>query len=112
RRNPFFGLVTVLIVCVLLAIASLSFFAFQSTVVMASATVNFDPQVHTISHMFHIKGSFTQTSIDVNSSTIPVKTLSSSKNGSQQGQTTQVCILPGFGCQQIVMQSDVDRISA
>jgi len=112
RRNSLFALITTLIVFVLLAMAGLSFFVFQSTVVMASANVNFGPQVHTISQVFHIKASASQSNIDANTTTIPVKTLSSSKPGSQQGQTTQECILPGFGCQQIVMQSDVERISA
>jgi len=112
RRNPLFALITALIVFVLLAIAGLSFFVFQSAVVMASANINFGPQVHTISQVFHIKASASQSNIDVNTATIPVKTLSSSKTGSQQGETTQECILPGLGCQQIVMQSDVDKISA
>ena len=43
RRNSLFALITTLIVFVLLAMAGLSFFVFQSTVVMASANVNFGP---------------------------------------------------------------------
>ncbi len=110
RRNPFFALISLFIVLILLAIAGLFFFEFQSAV-MASANISFSPQVHTISQVFHIRGSLAQSRVDVNTATIPVKTLASSKTGSQAGDTSQTCILPGFGCQNLVTSDDVDRIS-
>ena len=110
RRNPFFALISLLIVLILLSIAGLFFFEFQA-VAMASANISFSPQVHTISHVFHIKGSLAQSRVDVNTATIPVKTLASSKTGSQTGDTSQTCILPGFGCENLVTSDDVDRIS-
>ena len=110
RRNPFFALISFSIVLILLAIAGLFFFEFQSAV-MASANISFSPQVHTISQVFHIRGSLAQSRVDVNTATIPVKTLASSKTGSLTGDTSQTCILPGFGCQNLVTSDDVDRIS-
>ena len=110
RRNPFFALISFFIVLILLAIAGLFFFEFQSAV-MASANISFSPQVHTISQVFHIKGSLAQSRVDINTATIPVKTLASSKTGSQAGDTSQTCILPGFGCQNLVTSDDVGRIS-
>ena len=110
RRNPLFALISLLIVLVLLSIAGLFFFEFQA-VAMASANISFSPQVHTISQVFHIKGSLAQSRVDVNTATIPVKTLASSKTGSLTGDTSQTCILPGFGCENLVTSDDVDRIS-
>ncbi len=110
RRNPLFALISLLIVLILLAIAGLFFFEFQSAV-MASANISFSPQVHTISQVFHIRGSLAQSRVDVNTATIPVKTLASSKTGSQTGYTSQTCILPGFGCENLVTSDDVGRIS-
>src|SRR5438876_6825339 len=110
RRNPLFALTSLLIALVLLSIAGLFFFEFQSAV-MASASIKFSPKVHTFSQVFHIKGSPYQSSIDLKTATIPVKTLTGSKTDSQAGETSQECILPGFGCQNIVTSDDVDRIS-
>jgi len=110
RRNPLFALISLFIVLILLAIAGLFFFEFQSAV-MASANISFSPQVHTISQVFHIRGSLAQSRVDVNTATIPVKTLANSKTGSQTGDTSQTCILPGFGCQNLVTSDDVGRIS-
>jgi serine/threonine protein kinase len=109
RTNPIFAIVTLLIVVILLVMAGLFFFEFQSAVV-SSASVNFSPQVHTISQVFSLKGSQAQTNVDVNTLTIPVKTTApSSQTGSQTGDTTRQCIL--FVCQQVVTQDDVNRIS-
>jgi hypothetical protein len=78
---------------------------------VSSASVNFSPQVHTISQVFSLKGSQSQTNVDVNTLTIPVKTTApSSQTGSQTGDTTRQCIL--FICQQVVTQDDVNRVSA
>ncbi len=96
-----------LIIYVLLGIAGLIFFELQAA--DASANINFSPQVHTISKVFLVKGSVSQSSVDVNSATIPVKTPTLSKTSSQSGTTSQVCF---FGlCQQTVTTDDVNRIS-
>ncbi len=110
RRNTLLTFISFLIVLMLFTIAGLVFFEFQSAV-MASANINFGPQVHPISQVFHIKGSTGQLRVDVNTATIPVKTLAGSKTGSLAGDTSQQCILPGFGCQNTVTSDDVDRIA-
>jgi hypothetical protein len=110
RRNTLFTFISLLIVLMLFTIAGLFFFEFHSAV-MASANINFGPQVHPISQVFHIKGGTGQLRVDTNTATIPVKTLAGSKTGSQAGDTSQQCILPGFGCQNTVTSNDVDRIA-
>jgi len=105
--------VTLLVVFLLIATAVLFFFAEVQPTLDVSGNVNFGPQVQLIKQVFHIKGSVSQQNVDVNSATIPVKILNSSKDGSLSGQTTgQRCILPPlFDCQQVVAQSDVDGLS-
>ena len=89
---------------------ALESFEFQAAA-MPSASINFSPKVHSISQVFHIKGSLTQSRVDVNTATIPVKTLAGSKTGSQAGDISQQCILPGIYCQNTVTSEDVDRIA-
>jgi hypothetical protein len=105
--------VTLLVVFLLLVTAVLFFFAEVKPTLDVTGNVNFGPQVQLTKQVFHIKGNISQQNIDVNSATIPVKTFSSSKDGSLSGQTTgQKCILPPlFDCQQVVAQSDVDNLS-
>nr|HET6901738.1 protein kinase [Ktedonobacteraceae bacterium] len=110
RRNPLPTIITLLIVFILLTMVGLFFFEFQPALA-ATANVNFGPQVQVVKQIFHLKGSSSQSNIDVNTSTIPVKVLNSSKSGTLSGQTTQQCIII-FGCQQVVTQDDVDRLSA
>ncbi len=114
RRSPVLAILTLLIVFLLLAAAGLFFFTEIQPTLIVKANVNFGPQVHLIKQVFHIKGRVSQQSTDVSTATIPVKTLSSSKDGSLAGQTTgQKCIIPPLiGCQQVVAQSDVDTLSA
>ena len=114
RRNPIFAIVTLLVVFLLLAAASLFFYTEIQPTLVVKANVNFGPQVRLVKQVFHIKGSVTQQNIDVNTATIPVKTISSSKNGSLSGQTSgQKCIIPPLvGCQPVVSQSDVDNLSS
>jgi len=104
RRNPIFAIVTLLVVFLLLAAASLFFYTEIQPTLVVKANVNFGPQVRLVKQVFHIKGSVTQQNIDVNTATIPVKTISGSKNGSLSGQTSgQKCIiLPLVGCQLVV----------
>jgi serine/threonine protein kinase len=114
RRSPVLAILTLLIVFLLLAAAGLFFFTEVQPTLIVKANVNFGPQVHLIKQVFHIKGRVSQQSTDISTATIPVKTLSSSKDGSLAGQTTgQKCIIPPLiGCQQVVAQSDVDTLSA
>ena len=103
---------TLLVVFLLLAAAGIFYFAEVQQALAVKANVNLSPQVHFVQQVFHIKGSVSQQGVDVNTETIPIKTLSTSKNGSLSGQTTgQKCIVPFFGCQQAVSQSDVDNLS-
>jgi serine/threonine protein kinase len=109
RRNPIPTIITLLIVFILLAMAGIFFVEFQP-VLAVNANVNLSPQVQVVKQIFHLKGSSSQSKIDVNTSTIPVQVLNSSKTGTLSGQTTQQCIII-FGCQQIVTQDDVDHLS-
>ncbi|GAC1385446.1 MAG: hypothetical protein NVS4B7_09810 [Ktedonobacteraceae bacterium] len=111
HHSPLFALLTLLIVIILLVMAGLSFFAFQS-VTLATASINFSSQVHAINKVFLIKGSGSQSAVDVSSMTIPVKPVNINKTGSQSGPTSQQCIFPGFGCQQIVTPDDVGKIAS
>jgi len=112
RRNPLPAIITLLIVFILLTMVGLFFLEFQPALA-ATANVNFGPQVQVVKQIYHLKGSSSQSNIDVNTSTIPVKVLNSSKSGTLSGQTSQQCIIPPIiGCQQVVTQDDVDRLSA
>ena len=114
RRNPILAIVTLLVVFLLLVAASLFLFTEVQPTLVVKANVNFGPQVQLIKQVFHIKGRVTQQNIDVNTATIPVKTISSSKNGSLSGSATgEKCIIPPLiGCQLAVSQSDVDNLSS
>lgn len=111
RRNPLLAILTLLIVFILLAMAVLFFFEL-SPALAVTANVNFGPQVQVVKQVFHIKGSFSQTSVNANTSTIPLKSLSTTQNGTLSGQTSQQCVIPPIFCQQVVTQNDVDRLSA
>ena len=113
RRNPILAVVTLLVVFLLLATAVLFFFTEVQPALVVKANVNFGPRVQLIKQVFHIKGRVSQQNIDVNSATIPVKILSSSKNGSLSGATTgQQCLFPPvIDCRQVVAQADVDGLS-
>jgi serine/threonine protein kinase len=112
RRNPLLAVVSIFIICVLLAMASIFYFEFQAGA-LVSATVNFGPRVQVINQVYHIKASLSQATTDKKTQTIPLRTLNDSQNGSLTGQTTgQQCpIFPFFGCQQAVSSSDVDTLS-
>ncbi|HLZ80641.1 MAG TPA: serine/threonine-protein kinase, partial [Ktedonobacteraceae bacterium] len=114
RRSPFLAILTILVVFLLLATAGLFFFTEVQPSLAVKANVNFGPQVLLVKRVFHVKGRVSQQSVDVGTATIPVNTLSSSKDGSLTGQTTgQSCIVPPvIGCQQVVAQSDMDNLSA
>lgn len=113
RRSPLLAVVTIFIVCVLLAMAGIFYFEFQAGALI-SATVNFGPRVQVITQVYHLKASLLSTTINEKAQTIPLRTLSDSQNGSLTGQTTgQQCpIFPFFGCQQSVSSSDVNTLSA
>ncbi len=112
RRNPLLAILTLLIVFILLAMAVLFFFEL-SPALAVTANVNFGPQVKVVRQVFHIKGSVSKNSVDATTSTIPIRAVSNAQNGSLAGQTSQQCVIPPiFGCQQVVTQDDVDRLSA
>jgi serine/threonine protein kinase len=113
RRSPLLAVVTVFIVCVLLALAGVFYFEFQAGA-LATATVNFGPKVEEISQVYHLKASLSQTTIDERTQTIPLSTLHDSQGGSQTGQTTgKECLIPPvFFCHQVVSSNDVDTLSA
>ena len=113
RKNPILAIVTLLVVFLLLATAVLFFFTEVQPTLVVKANVNFGPQVQLVKQVFHIKGRISQQNIDVNSATIPVKTLSSSKDGSLPGPTSgEQCVIPPLiDCRQVVAQADVDSLS-
>ncbi len=112
-KNPLYAIMALLIAFILLAMAGIGIYEFQARGIV-SASINFAPQVHAIKQVFHIKGSTSQSSINVNTQTIPVRILNSTKSGSQTGETTgQECLIPPFfDCQQVVSSSDVDNLSS
>lgn len=107
RKNPIIAILTVLLICVLLAVAGLFAFRFQS-VVTVSAQVHFGPHVQTVKQVSHLKGSSSQQTPDATTASIPVKTLTASQTGSQQGPTSQICFI---GCSNVVSTSDVSKLT-
>jgi serine/threonine protein kinase len=108
RRSPWVAIVGGLTVLVLLIMAGTIIFEFQ---LFSTASIQFSPQTQLVSQIFQITARPSQQHIDAGTASIPARALSSSKIGSQTGQTTgQVCVL--FSCQQTVASSDVDTLTA
>ena len=103
-------LLSALMVVVILAIAGLGYYAFQ-TVTVSAVTINFGPKVQAFSEVITLTAT-PNAQVDVNRATIPVKSLSSSNlSATQSGPTTgQKCFF--FSCQRVVDQADVDALVA
>ncbi len=108
RKSPFFAIISVLIIFVLLIMAGLLFLEFP---LVASATVNISPQVHVLRKVYTITAQPSQTSIDVAAKSIPAVGKTESKSASLTGQTTgQQCTF-FFDCKQVVAIQDIENLS-
>lgn len=109
RRGSALIVVSLIMLALLLLIGSLGYTAFINSI---TATVNIAPQVHTVAAMLTIQAKPTQHSIDMTNSTVPAYILSSTKTGSQTGNTTGVkCTLFVINCQPAVSFSDIDTLA-
>jgi serine/threonine protein kinase len=110
-RNPLFAIVPGFAVLVLLVMAGILFFEYQ-TVRLVTADVSFGPQAQVVQKVFQMKASLTQTKINPSTDTIPLRSLSNTQSNSQTGPTTgEQCIFV-FDCQQVVAQTDVNSLTA
>jgi len=108
RRGPWVAIFGVLTVAVLLTMAGTIIFGLQ---LFSTASIHFSPQTQLVNPIFQIKAEPLQKQVDPVMQSIPARALSSTKTGSQTGQTTgEVCIL--FSCHQIVSSSDVNTLAA
>ncbi|HVB60828.1 MAG TPA: serine/threonine-protein kinase [Ktedonobacteraceae bacterium] len=111
RRNPLFAIVPGFAVLVLLVMAGILFFEYQ-TVKLVTADISFGPQAQVVQKVFQMKASLAQTKINPSTNTIPLLSLSNTQNGSQTGATTGEQCLFVFDCTQVVAQSDVASLTA
>ena len=104
-------LLSALMVVVILAIAGLGYYAFQ-TVTVSAATINFGPKVQQFNEVYTLTARPDAQNVDVKNMTIPVRDLSSNIQSSKQsGPTTgQKCFF--FSCQRVVDQTDVETLVA
>lgn len=108
RRSPWVAIFGSLTVAVLLTITGIIIFGLQ---LFSTASIHFSPQTQLVNPIFQIKADPFQKHVDPGTQSIPARALSSTKTGSQTGQTTgEACIL--FTCHQIVSSSDVDTLAA
>lgn len=109
-RNPLFAIVPGFAVLVLIVMAGILFFEYQ-TVRLVKADVSFGPKSQVVQKVFPIKASLTQTKINTSTHTIPLLSLSNTQNGSLTGQTTGEQCLFVFDCTQVVAQADVNSLT-
>ncbi len=109
RKGSIFVGISFTIIAILLIAGLVGYYTFQAAI---SATVDLSPQVHVITKVLTVTAKPTQHTIDAGSASVPAYVLTSSKTGSQQGNTTgQKCVLGIFDCQQTVAFSDVDALA-
>src|SRR5713226_3955014 len=108
RRSPWVAIFGGLTVAVLMTMTGIIIFGLQ---LFSTASIHFSPQTQLVSQIFQVKAEPFQKHVDPGTQSIPARALSSTKTGSQTGQTTgEACIL--FTCHQIVSSSDVDILAA
>jgi serine/threonine protein kinase len=111
-KRSLLALVPISIVVVALLIAAIALFAFQTAV---TGRVTVTPQVKTVSKVFTVTARTDITSVDPNTSSIPLSKLSLTKQGSKTGPTTGsdlVCaiFLPPSKCSKVVSNEDVYKV--
>jgi serine/threonine protein kinase len=107
-KSPLFAVISALIIFVLLIMAGLLFLEFP---LVASANVNFSPQVHVLRQVYTITAQPTQTRIDVATRSIPAVGKTENQTSSQTGQTTGQRCTFFFDCRQVVAFTDVENLS-
>jgi serine/threonine protein kinase len=111
-KRSLLALVPISIVVVVLLIAAMALFAFQTSV---TGRVTVTPQVKTVSKVFTVTARTDITSVDPNTSSIPLSKLSLTRQGSKTGPTTGsdlVCaiFLPPSKCSKVVSNEDVYKV--
>lgn len=109
-RNPLFAIVPGFAVLVLIVMAGILFFEYQ-TVRLVKADVSFGPKAQVVQKVYQMKASLSQTKINTSTHTIPLLSLSNTQNGSLTGQTTGEQCLFVFDCTQVVAQADVNSLT-
>ncbi len=109
-RRSLLALITVLVIALLLGMSGVGYMIFVANI---SANINVTPRVQSVNGVFTMIAKPGAKEMDVNASAIPANVLSSTKNGTQQGEATGVsgCVLQIFECKQTVSYADVNAIS-
>lgn len=108
-RSPLL-IISIGMVALLAIIGTMLFYGYQ-TVNAASVSVNFAPQVRTISQVFSIKAGPNVKAVNTANATIPEEVANSSKTEQKQGGTTGVICNFLLVCQQAVSQEDVNNLT-
>ncbi len=109
RRRSLLLVLTLITVAMLFLIGALGYAAFLNSIV---ATVNIGSQVHTVTEMLTIQAKPGQHSVDSTTSTVPAYIVTSTKTGSQTGNTTGVkCTFLVINCQAAVSFNDIDTLA-
>jgi len=109
RSRSLFVVISLITLVIILLIGALGYVAFMNSIV---ATVDITPQVHTISMMLTIQAKPGQHAVNTQTSTVPAYILTSTKTGSQTGNTTgEKCTLFVINCQSAVSFSDIDTLA-
>ena len=107
--RPLLLVLSLVSLALVLLIGAVGYVAFTNSI---AATVNIGPQVHTVTEMLTIQAKPNQHSVDSTTSTVPAYILTSTKTGSQTGNTTGVkCTLFVINCQAAVSFNDIDTLA-
>lgn len=112
RRNALVLTISIAIVVVLIACASLLYYGYQ-IVDATSVSINFEPKTQVISQVITLKANPKAQTVDITQAVIPERALQTQpQTNSQMTATTgQVnCVIGSIGCQAGVSQSDVDKL--
>ncbi len=104
-KRSLIGFISLAILAILIAMSALAFYVFENTI---TARVTLSPQVHALSAVFILHAQRDLTTINLASASLPIGVLTSNRQGTQQGTTSQSCIL--FFCSSRVAPSDVTNL--
>ena len=109
RKRSLLLVLSLITLAMLLLVGALGYAAFMNSIV---ATVNIGSQVHTVTEMLTIQAKPGLHSVDSTTSTVPAYIITSTKTGSQMGNTTGVkCTLFVINCQSSVSINDISTLA-
>ncbi len=113
QRSSLLLIISLVMFVLLVVIGGMLFYGYQ-TVSAVSVTVNFTPQLSTVSQVFSLKADPNVRTIELSQAVIPAPVATSTQSQSQMAQTTGKvgCTLEVFNCKQGVSQEDVDALQS